>query len=85
MVFYEKDRQVVPSHHNRSLYVKASIRNFKLRRTMVDPGCSLIIIHLSTHKAVGILRGRIVKQHVEVSGFGGNMSFTIGFINLDLL
>lgn len=67
MLFYEKDRQVAPSHHNRSLYVTASIRNFKLRRTMVDPGSSLNIIPLSTLKAVGILRERIAKQHVEVS------------------
>lgn len=36
-------------------------------------------------KAVGIPQSRIIKQPIEVLGFGGNASFPLGYINLDLI
>lgn len=84
IVFYEKDRKVVSGHHNRQLHVTASIYNIEQSHTLINPGSSLNIIPLSTLKAVRTLRDRIIRQHVEVSGFGGIASFTFGFINLDL-
>lgn len=39
---------------------------------------------LSTLQALRIPRGRTVEQLIEVSSFGGNSSFTVGYINLDL-
>lgn len=54
MVFYEKDRQVVPSQHIKPLYMTAHINDVELRHTMVDLGSSLNIVHLSTLGAVEI-------------------------------
>lgn len=64
MVSYEKDRQVVPSYHNRPLYVTASICNVELTREMVDLDSSLHIIPLSTYEATGTPSDRIVKQPI---------------------
>lgn len=56
----------------------------ELRYAVVDLGSLLIIISLSTLEAMVTPRDRIVKQPVKVSGFGGDTSFTLDFINLDL-
>lgn len=37
MVFYEKDRQILRSHHNRSLFDIAYIHDMELKRAMTDP------------------------------------------------
>lgn len=84
MVFYEKDRQVIPNHHHRPLYMPAYISYVDLISTIVDPGYSLKFMPLSTLETVGIRRDKIIKHSVEVSSFRGNASFTLGFINLDL-
>lgn len=36
-------------------------------------------------EAVRIRRDRVVEQPIEVSGFGGNMPLTLGYIKVDLL
>lgn len=55
MILFENDRQDLPSHHNRSLYVTASIRGVELKCAMVDSGSTLNIIPLSILEADGML------------------------------
>lgn len=59
MMFVENDRQNLPS---RPLYMTASIRDVELKGAMVDPGCSVNIIHLSILEAASVSRDRITKQ-----------------------
>lgn len=84
MAFYEKDKHVIPIHHNKPSYMTAHACSVELRRAMVDVGSSLKIMPLCTLEAMGIPRDRIIKQFTEVSGFGGSASIVVGFIKLDL-
>lgn len=54
IVFYEKDRLVLLSHHNMLLYVIAHNRDIELRRAMVVLCFLLNIMPLSTHEMVEI-------------------------------
>lgn len=44
--FYEKDRQVVPSHHNKPLCVTANVYDIELR--ILSDGRSRILANLET-------------------------------------
>lgn len=44
----------------------------------------LNIIPLSIRKAVGVHRDRVTKQPIEVFGFEGNSTYSLGFVNLDI-
>lgn len=62
MVIYERDRQILPSHHNRPLYVTAYVCDMGLRRALIDPASSLNIKFYSMLKAMEISRDRIIEQ-----------------------
>lgn len=78
-MFYENDWRDITSHHNPLLYVTAKVRDVKLKRAMLDHGSSLNIISLPILDAMGVPRENITRQPIEVSGFGGNCTYTIGF------
>lgn len=82
--FYEKGRQILPSHHNKALYVITSVYYVELKRAMVDRGYSLNIMPLSMLEVVGIPESKIIDQSIEILGFGGNVPFTLSYTNLDL-
>lgn len=82
MVFYEKDREILPSHHNRSL--TAHIHDAELRHTLINSGSSLNIMPLSIPEVVEIPRDKIIKQPIKVSDFRDNVFFSLGYINLNL-
>lgn len=84
MVFSKKDKQIIPSYHNRPLYAAAFVHDVEQRRTLIDPRSSLNIMPPSSLEVVGIPQVRVVKQLIEVSSFGGSESFTLGYINVDL-
>lgn len=58
LVFWEKDRQALPSHHNQPLYVIAYVHDTELKSALIDPDSSLNIMLFSTHEALRIPRGR---------------------------
>lgn len=60
MVFYERDKHILPSHQNRPLYVTAYIRDMELRCAVIDLSSLLNIMPLSTLEAIGIPRDRII-------------------------
>lgn len=78
MMFYKNDKQDIPSHHNRPLYVTASDWNI-VRCVMVDPVSSLNTISLSILAALGVPPDRMTKQPIEVSSFEGKLTYTLGF------
>lgn len=84
MVSYVKDKQILPSHHNRKLYVTVYARNLELWHAF-NPRSLINIMHLLTLEVVGIPQDRVVKHLTEVSSFGGNTSFILGYINFDLV
>lgn len=55
-----------------------------MKRAMLDPRSLLNIISLLVLEVVGLPRDRIMRQSIEVSGLGGNCSYSIGFVHLDL-
>lgn len=61
MVFYDRDTQVVPSQHNRPLYVTTSIRGVKFRLAMVDLGFLLNIMLVSTLEVVRMSQDKIIR------------------------
>lgn len=46
MVFYDNDRQDIPSQYKMPPYLTASVRDVDLRNAMIDPRSSLNIIFL---------------------------------------
>lgn len=83
VVFYDNDRQ--PSNHPQSTTLYNSEREWSwAQESYARHGSSINIIFLSTLDAVGIMRGKIIRQPIEVSNFIGNRTFTIDFVNLDL-
>lgn len=83
MAFYEKDRQILPSYHNRPFNVTTFTHDVELTRALIDPGYSLNLMPLSALDTVGIHLEQIVEQPIEVSGFEGSTSFTLGYININ--
>lgn len=61
MMFVENDKQNLPRNHNRPSYEIATTRDVELKRVMVNPGCSLNIIHLSMPEATSMSQDRITK------------------------
>lgn len=70
------------SHHNHPQYVIAKVRDVA-QEDHVDQGSSLSIISLSVLDAVYTPRENIMRQPIKVSGFRGDCTYTIGFMNLD--
>lgn len=85
MVFYKMDRQILPSHHNRSFYVTGSVHDVEMKPPLIDQGFSLNMMPLSKIEVVGIPRSKIFEQLIEVLDYGGNASFILDYINLDLI
>lgn len=57
----------------------------ELKRAMLDLGSWLNIISLSVLDAVGVSQDRITRQPIEVSSFRDNCTYTMVFVNLDLI
>lgn len=68
----------------RSFYVTASVNGVELQSAMLDWGSSINIISLAVLDAVGIPREWITRQPVKVSSFRGHITFSVGFVNLDI-
>lgn len=56
----------------------------ELKRDTLDSGSSLNIISLSALDAINMPQDRITRQPIEVSSIRGNITYTIGFVNLVL-
>lgn len=63
----------------------AKVKELELKRAMLNQELSLNIISLPVLDAVGVRRDDMTGHPMEVSGFGGNCIYTLGFVNLDLV
>lgn len=82
-IFYKQDKQIPSEYHNRPLSLTASLHDVELTRGLVDAGSSLNIMPLLILEEAGT-REYVVEQAIEVSGFGGNALFTLGYVIVDL-
>lgn len=78
-VFHEEDKHILSAYYNRPLYVIAFVHDVKLYWGLVELRSLLNIMPLSMLEVVGIPRDQVVKQLIEVSGFGSNASFMLGY------
>ena len=84
ITFIDEDMEIEHSDHRRPLYLMATINGVQIRRTLVDIGASLNLIALSTLEAVGLVDRRILGAPMEITGFGGSMESTEGYVQLAL-
>ena len=70
--------------HRRPLYLMATINGIQIRRALVNIGASLNLIALSTLEAVGLVDRRILGAPMEITGFGGLVESTKGYVQLAL-
>ena len=78
ITFTDEDMKVVHPDHRRPLYLIATINGVQVRRALVDIEASLSLIALSTLEAVGL------KAPMEITGFGGSVESTKGYVQLAL-
>lgn len=84
MVVYDNDRWDLPSHHNRPLYVKTSIQKLSWRGLRLIQGPFWISFPYQSLTQVRAPRDRIMRESIKLSNFGGDYTYTLGFVNLDL-
>ncbi|XP_059664138.1 uncharacterized protein LOC132309894 [Cornus florida] len=69
---------------NQPLYVLASIKGVEFKHAFLDNGSSINVMPLSTFRKAGILKDRLVKEPIEVAGFGNDLRRMMGYVNVDL-
>ena len=67
--FYEKDHRM-PYKHNRPLYVIGVVNDVGFKCTFLDGGASINAMLYSVFKMARILEHRLIRQPIEVNGFG---------------
>ncbi|XP_059654937.1 uncharacterized protein LOC132301725 [Cornus florida] len=81
--FSNADKQST-SAQNRPLYVLASIKGVEFKRAFLDNGSSINVMPLSNFRKAGISEDRLIKEPIEVAGFGNDLHRTMGYVNVDL-
>ena len=84
ITFTDEDMKVEHPDHRRTLYLIATVNGIQIRRALVDTGVSLNLIALSTLEAVGLVDRRILGAPMEITGFGGSVESTEGYVQLAL-
>ena len=80
ITFTDEDMEVEHPNHHRPLYLMATINDVQIRRALVDTGVSLNLIALSTLEAVDLVDRRILGAPMEITGFGGLVESTEGYV-----
>lgn len=71
-------------YHNRPLYVTVFVHDVELRGGLLDLASSLCHCLVLTLEAIGIPQEHVVAHSIEIYGFGGDESLTLGYISVDL-
>lgn len=58
IIISDEDMEVGYSNHRRSLYLAASIKQFPIKRALVDTGASVNLIHLAHYKQQAFQKAR---------------------------
>ena len=83
-IFIDEDIEVEHLDHRRPLYLMATINSVQIRRALVDIGASLNLIALCTLEVMGLTGRRILGAPMEITGFGGSIESTEGYVQLAL-
>ena len=84
ITFTDEDIEVEHPDHHRPLYLMATINGVQIRKALVDTGASLNLIALSTLEVVGLASRRTLGAPIEITGFGGLVESTKGYVQLAL-
>ena len=84
ITFTDEDMEVEHPDHHWPLYLMATINGVQVRRALVDTGASLNLIALSTLEAIDLVDRRILGAPMEITGFGGSVESTEGYVQLAL-
>ena len=84
ITFTDEDMEVKYPDHWRSLYLTATIYGLQIKKALIDIGASLNLIALSTLEAISMAGKRILGASVEITGFGGAVDSTEGYVQLAL-
>lgn len=82
VVFYREEKHTYLEYSNKPLYITTFFIDEESRRGLVDQGSSLDIMPLSILKEVGIPQEDVVKQPIEISGFGADALLTLPMLLL---
>ena len=80
ITFTNEDMEVEHPNHRRPLYLMATINGVQIRKAFVDTGASLNLIALSTLEIVGLAGRRILGAPMDITGFGGLVESTEGYV-----
>ena len=84
ITFTNEDMEVEHPDHYRPLYLMATINGVQIKRALVDTGASLNLKALSTMEAVELASRKILGAPIEITGFGGSIESTEGYVQLAL-
>ena len=80
ITFTDEDMEVDHPDHHKPLYLMATINGVQVKKALVDTRASLNLIALSTLEAMGLTGRRILKAPMEITGFGGLVESTEGYV-----
>ncbi|GAV74835.1 hypothetical protein CFOL_v3_18315 [Cephalotus follicularis] len=83
IIFTEANR-VKAKCHNHSLYLEAVSNGVDFKCALVNNDASINKMPYDAFKRIGILKRRLVKQSLDMSGFGAVTLQTLGHISEDL-
>ncbi|XP_059635502.1 uncharacterized protein LOC132277678 [Cornus florida] len=81
--FSESDKRV-STPQNRPLYVTEQLNGREFQHAFLDNGSSINIMPWATFQKASLLQDRLVKEAIEVYGFGNESHQTLGSVNVDL-
>jgi len=82
ITFRDDDFQAIDPQHDDPMVISVEIKDFTVRKTLVDPGSSVDILYWGTFRKLRILEGKIQQYSEPIVGFSGERVNTKGYIEL---
>ncbi|XP_059635301.1 uncharacterized protein LOC132277464 [Cornus florida] len=82
--FSESDKSV-STPHNRPFYITVQLNGREFRHAFLENGSSINIMPWATFQKAGLPQDCLVKEAIEVYGFGNESYQTLGYVNVDLV
>ncbi|GFY89059.1 hypothetical protein Acr_06g0009990 [Actinidia rufa] len=84
ITFSNDDLRGLHLPHDDALVVSAVIANFNVQRILIDNGSSADILFISAFEKMKIRLDKLHLFHTPLTGFGGNTTHPLGWINLPI-
>jgi len=82
ITFRDDDFQAIDPQHDDPMVISVEIKDFAVRKTLVDQGSSVDILYWGTFKKLGISKTNIQHYLKPIVGFSGERVDTRGYIDL---